>query len=96
VDKDLGVLVDIRLTKSQQWAHMAKKASGIKGSFNKSVTSKLREVILSLYFALVGLYLKNCVQFWDLQFKKDRELLGRVWSRATMMIRGLEVYLFYE
>ena len=33
----------------------------------------------------------NCyIQVWGPQYKKDRELLDRVQSRATKMIRGLE------
>jgi len=51
--KDLRFLVDKKLNMSQHCASVTRKVNSILSFFKKSITDKLREVILPLYSALV-------------------------------------------
>ncbi|PKU43588.1 hypothetical protein llap_6109 [Limosa lapponica baueri] len=82
VDKDLEVLVENKVTMSHQCVLVDKKANGILGCIRKSVASRLREVILPLYSALVRPHLAiMCL---------DKELLERVQQRTMKMITRQE------
>ena len=91
-ERDLDFLVDDRVTMSQQRALAAKKANGILRCIRRSVGSRAREVLLPLCSALVRPHLQCCVQFWAPQFKKDEELLERVYEdeegTGASLLRG--------
>jgi len=77
-EEDLGVLVDEKLSMTRQCALMAQKANCILGCIKRSVASRVREVILPLYSALVRPHLGSCIQLWSHQHSKDRPC----WSRS--------------
>lgn len=66
---------DLRL--NSQWsAIVGKKAGSILGCIKSSMANSMRKVILLSALPLQG-HIRNSVQFWAPQVKKDRELLGQ-------------------
>ena len=90
LQRDLGVPIDEKVNMSRQCVLATWKANSILGSIRRGVASRDREVIVPLYYALMRPHLEYCVHVWGPQYRKDVELLERVQSRATKMLRGLE------
>ena len=86
--------MDKKLDTRQQC--VPQKANSILGCIKRGVASREREVIASLYSALLRPHLVYCVQAWawtvqDLaQYRRDVGLLEQVQRRAMKMIKALE------
>ncbi|GAB0192655.1 hypothetical protein GRJ2_001730800 [Grus japonensis] len=77
-EKDLGVLVDSRLTVSHQCALAAKAADDKLGCIRRTVVNRLSKRIHPLSSALVRPHLEYYVQLWASQYKRDMDILERV------------------
>ena len=94
-EKDLRVLVDEKVSMSKQCMLAAWKANGIMGFIRTGVNSRMREMTVTLYSALVRPQLEYCIQDWGPQHRQEVDLLDSVQRRAMKMIQGLE-HLPYE
>lgn len=60
-EKDFGILVDCRITMIYQCGTAVRKTKVIIGSSRRGISSRCREVLTSLYTALVRFHLDFCV-----------------------------------
>ncbi|KAK4827430.1 hypothetical protein QYF61_017868 [Mycteria americana] len=96
VERDLGVWVDGKLNMSQQCALAAKRFNCVLSCIKHSIGSRLREVIVPLYTAVVEPHLEYCVQFWVPQYKKDIKVLECVQRRVTKTVKGFKGKTYKE
>ena len=88
-EKDLGVIINNKLSSSDQVVDSRKRALRMLGAINRNVSYKSEEVITKLYCAYVRPLLEYCVQAWSPTYEKDCWLLERVQKRATKMVTCL-------
>ena len=95
-EKDLGVMVNSKLSASDQVSEDRKKALRMLGAIHRNVSYKSSEVITKLYCAFVRPHLEYCVQAWSPTYEKDCWILERVQKRATKMINGFSTLAYEE
>ena len=78
--------MDVKTNMSQQCALTAQKANYILACIKRSVTSRVREVILPLCSVVVRPHLEYCIQMWSRQYRRDMDLSECVQRRATEMM----------
>jgi hypothetical protein len=88
-EKDLGVIIHKSAKQSRQCTEAAKKANRVLGMIKRTIISRDKDILLRLYKSLVRPHLEYCVQVWNPNLKKDKELLEKVQRRATKMIKGM-------
>lgn len=84
-ERDLCVLVDLKLNVCQQYAAVA---NHVLGCISKGIASRSREVILLFYSTLVKPQLKYCVHSGVPQFKKFIDELEQDQRRVTRTVGG--------
>ena len=95
LEKDLGVLISSDLKFSKQCIEVEKKAQKLLGYIKRQFKYRNKEIVLTLYNALIRPLLEYAVQFWSPALRKDIERLEKVQARATKLIPSLR-RLSYE
>ena len=86
-EKDLGVTFSADMKVSEQFGIAASKRNKILGLIRITIMYKEKQLIVSLYKAIVRPHLEYCIQAWRPYRKKDK--LERIQRRATKMIPEL-------
>ena len=89
-EKDLGVFITDDLKWSTHCQQAYTRANRVLGMINRTITSRDKRILLSLYKTLVRPHLEYCSPAWSPYYKKDKQLLERVQHRFTRMLPGLK------
>ena len=80
--------MDEKLDVRRLCALTTQKANCILDCIKRSMANRSREVILSLYSALVRPHLDSCIELWSLHYSKGMDLLERVQRRVSWVCLG--------
>ena len=88
-EKDLGVTFSADMKVSEQCGIAASKGMLVLGLIMRTIMYKEKQLIVTLYKAIVRPHLEYCIQAWRPYSKKDIDKLDRIQRRATKMIPEL-------
>ena len=95
-EKDLGVLVDNKLTFSDHAQKAVSKANSKLGIIRRSYTYLDSEVVSKLFTSLVRPILEYGIVAWSPVYKKDADAIERVQRRATKLVPKLKLLPYPE
>lgn len=95
-EKDIGVVIDSKLTFSDHLAEKINKANSILGLIRRTFVYLDLPILKSLYTALVRPYMEYANQVWCPYLVKDVEALENVQRRATRMVPQLKGLSYEE
>ena len=90
-EKDLGVIIDLKL---KFWSHVVNqvnKANSLMGLIQKSYNFLDIVSFKYLFISLVCPHLEYCVTVWYPLLKKDEDLIKNVLHRAPRCYRGYQI-----
>lgn len=87
--------MNFKLNMNQRCALNTKKANHILGNTRQKYYQQMKGDNPTIYSKVVRSHVGHCVQFWYPQHKRDMDLLLRVQTKTTKMIKEL-VYISCE
>lgn len=95
-EKDLGVLVDDKLSFSNHISSVVLKANRLQGLIKHTFRCLDQYVLKKLYVAIVHPHLEYASVVWHPRFQKDRHFLEQVQHRATRLVPGFSALPYEE
>ena len=89
-EKDLGVIIDSKLSFDSHIFAKVKKANSIIAVFKTTFIKMTIPVFLNVYKGLIRSHLEFCNQVWYPRLKKNTSLIEILQRRATRMVQGLQ------
>jgi len=95
-EKDLGVWISADMKCSKQCMYAFNKATRVLGIIKRTIRFKYTKVMLSLYKTLLKPHVEYCSSAWNPHYIKDMQLIEKVQSRFTKMIKNMDGKTYEE
>ena len=95
-EKDLGIIVDHKLTFSDHTQKVVNKANSKLGIIRRSYTYLDSEVVCKLYTSLIRPTMEYGIVAWSPVYKKDADAIERVQRRATKLVPKIKMLSYTE